>query len=365
MISKDRYFLDHNSTTPLCEVAGKAMLEIMAEPYNASSIHGYGREAKKILSTARKDILESLKSHSASLIFTSSGTESNNMALNCIKEIEKIACSTVEHISLLKPAEGKDAELISVDENGVIKLDALEEFLKKNEGQKTLVSVMHANNETGVIQPIKEISELVFKYNGFLHVDASQSFGKIDFSFDDLGADLLTISAHKINGPKGIAALVVKSGLEILPFIIGGGQEKFLRGGTENLPAIVGFAAAAKYRLNNLKEYQNSCKELIEYFESKLKAKYPKAVIFGDGVTRLPNTSNFAISGKNSETELIKLDLKGFCLSAGSACSSGRVNNSHVLKAMNVDESLVKAALRLSIGEGSSKGEIDRLLEVI
>lgn len=363
MLSKNRYFLDHNSTTPLCKNAREAMLETIAEPYNASSIHGFGRDAKKILSNARRDILDTLKSPAASLIFTSSGTESNNMTLNCINGIEKIICSAVEHISLLKPAEMKQAEILGVDANGIVKLDELEELLEQSESKKTLVSVMHANNETGVIQPIEEISQIVFKYNSFLHVDASQSFGKINFSFDDLGADLLTISAHKINGPKGTAALVVKSGLEVLPFIIGGGQEKFLRGGTENLPAIAGFAAAARERAESLIDYQRHSKGLIEYFENGLKKKYPDAVIFGEGVERIHNTSNFAILGRNSETELIKLDLKGFCLSAGSACSSGRVNNSHVLKAMGIDESLVKAALRLSVGEGTGKENIGELLD--
>jgi cysteine desulfurase len=361
---KKQIFLDYNATAPLLKVAKDAMLETLDLPLNPSSIHYFGREGKKLLNQARSKILESLGTNSAALVFTSSGTESNNMALNAI-DADNYFISAIEHISVSAPAKLKNTNIIKVDNQGLIILEDLESNLKKVASKKIFVSIIHANNETGVIQDVKAISQIVFKYNGILHIDASQSFGKIPLNFDDLGADLMTISSHKIGGAKGVASLIIKSGLEIKPFILGGGQEKFMRAGTENLPAIIAFAEAAKFIVSNLANYKNHSENLRNYFESELLKKYSEAIIFSKNATRLPNTSNFAILGRKSETELIRLDLKGFAVSSGSACSSGKVSISNVLTAMGYDEQTAKSAIRLSIGIETRKEEIEKFCEAI
>lgn len=363
---KNIRYLDHNATTPLKKSAREAMLAVMDAPYNPSSIHSYGREAKKILNDATKKLLTSIGAENASIIFTSSGTESNNTALNALKDIEVFITSAIEHVSIAKPLESKKNVIkIAVDNEGMVKLEELKKTLKENSGKKILVSIIHSNNETGVIQNAKEIAKIVFENKGFLHFDCSQSLGKINFSFDDIGADMVTLSSHKLGGPKGVAALIIKKGLEFTPFISGGGQQKFLRAGTENLPAIAGFAEAVSESVSNLKKYDEHCKKLISYFESKLKEKYPDALIFSKNSERLPNTSNFAIRGKKSETELIKLDLKGFCLSSGSACSSGKVSTSHVLTAMGYEKEIAECAIRLSVGLENNIDEISELCNIM
>lgn len=373
MIQKDTVFLDYNATTPLKDEVKVAMLNLMGKPLNPSSVHSFGRGAKSILTKSRNKITESLGADGASLIFTSSGTEANNLAMNCLKDVSAIMISEIEHISVIKPveklAEQNTLEIkkIPVDEKGLINKVFLknqaEEF--KARDIKFLTSIILANNETGIIQNINDIAPFIYENGGYLHVDASQAMGKINFDFNSLNVDMATISAHKIGGPLGAAGLMVKSGLAIEPFLTGGGQEKYLRAGTENLPAISGFAKSVELAANNVSKYQSHCKSLIAKFEDSLINKYPDSVIFSQIEGRLPNTSCFAIPGKKSETQLINLDLKGFALSSGSACSSGRVSTSHVLTAMGYSKEISECAIRLSVGIETSESDIQRLIDIL
>ncbi len=357
-------YFDYNATTPLREGVWEAMSEVAAKPLNASSIHSYGREAKKILSDARARIQKCFSAEGATVVFTSSGTESNNMALVCIKGVENIVTTEIEHVSISKPASFLKNILIPVDENGVVKLEKLKEVCEKLKGTKFIVSIIHANNETGVIQDIKTISKTVFEGGGFLHVDASQAAGKIAFDFNSLGCDMATISAHKFGGPKGAAALIIKSGLEVLPFLHGGGQEKFLRAGTENIAAIVGMAKAAEIAVENLKTESEKVKEIRGLIESEILKISPEAKIYGSKVERIPNTISVSLQPQGSETQLINLDLENISISAGAACSSGRVVTSHVLTAMGVPQEDAKCAIRISLGWNNTLNEAKQFLTV-
>jgi cysteine desulfurase len=364
MNEKRNIFFDYNATTPLRDGVWAAMEKVAAQPLNASSIHSFGRDAKKILNDARSKIQKAFGAEGASVVFTSCGTESNNMALVCIKGVETIVTSEVEHVSISKPASFLKNILVAVDSNGQIKLQRLREVCESLKGTKFLVSIIHANNETGVIQDIKSISQIVFENGGFLHVDASQSAGKIEFDFNSLGCDMATISAHKIGGPKGAAALIVKSGLEILPMLHGGGQEKYLRAGTENIAAIVGFAEAAQLAVSKGKEEREKVKEIRDFIEFEIKKISPEAEIFGTKAERLPNTISIYLPNSTSETHLINFDLEGVAISAGSACTSGRVVTSHVLIAMGVDAEKAKSAIRISLGWNSTLNEAKQFLSI-
>jgi cysteine desulfurase len=362
MNKKQKIYFDYNATAPVRPEAVNAFLEVASNPYNASSIHSFGRESKKILSEARNKIQKSFGAEGATIIFNSCGTESNNMALVCLKDIRTIITSEIEHISIAKPASFMNNILLPVDNNGIIKLNNLEDVCKSLKGSKFLVSVIHANNETGVIQPVKEIANIIFENGGYFHIDASQSAGKIDFDFNNLGCDMATISAHKFGGLKGAAALIVKSGLEIRPFLHGGSQEKYLRAGTENIPAIVAMAKASEVAVKNLKEESAKILELRNFIEQGIKDISPEAIIYGNKVDRLPNTLMVSLRGQNSETQMINFDLKNICVSAGAACSSGRVVTSHVLIAMGVDQEDAKCAIRISLGVGNNIEEVKYFL---
>ncbi len=364
MAARDNIYFDHNATTPLRDVAFNAMAAIIKQPLNASSIHSYGREAKKLLTDARNKIQKLISAEGATVLFTSSGTESNNMALVCIKGIETVVVSEAEHPSISKPASYMRNQLIPVDENGIVVFEKLQEITAALKGTKYIVSIIHANNETGVIQPVREIANIVFANGGFLHIDASQSVGKVEFDFNSLGCDMATISAHKFGGPKGAAALVVKSGLEIVPFIHGGSQEKYLRAGTENLAAIVGMAAALEEATVNMKAESAKVNEIREYIEKGILEISPEAEIYGTKSPRLPNTISVSLKPSNSETQLINLDLKGIAISAGSACTSGRVVTSHVLTAMGVAQDKAQCAIRISLGWNNTLEEAKKFLSV-
>lgn len=353
MIKKIIY-LDNNATTATRPEVIKAMADVMRVPNNASSVHSFGREAKKLVSEARQKVAKFAGAEGAEVIFTSSGTESNSLAVKGFKSADYILISAVEHLSIIKPAQEKEASIIPVDENGVVKIDALRRMLKNTPG-KALVSVQLANNETGVIQPVKEIAEVVYANGGHLHCDAVQASGKIKVDFNRLNTDMMTVSAHKFGGPQGAAALIIKKGIEISAIQTGGGQEKGFRAGTENVPAIVGFGVAAE-----LAERINP--ELRDYMEKKLKAFASDITIFGENSARLPNTSCFSAGNMNSETQVIALDLAGVAVSNGSACSSGKVSASHVLSAMGVDKEKASKAIRVSLSHETTREEIDGFL---
>lgn len=394
-MSKPHIFLDYNATTPILPSALEALSAAYALPLNPSSIHYFGREGKKLLQNSRASIANSIDADGAEIIFTGTGTEANNLVITGLHLSKKLIVSSIEHPSILKPAEGKGAELVKANSDGTINLNHLEELLQKHADFRPLVSIMYANNETGVIQPITEIADIIFKYNGYFHCDASQAAGKLPLSFHNSRADLMTISAHKLGGAKGAAALIVKKGIHLNAQIVGGGQEKGYRAGTENLPAIASFAAALaeitkrisktndqipsnlvdidsqsqKPLQNTLQNYSTSLdfwSEKIKYHvENELKKIAPESVIFGEKAAhRLPNTICVATPNITSETQLINYDLAGISLSSGSACSSGRVNVSHVLLAMGVDPELAKCAVRVSLGWLNTTEDANRFLEV-
>ena len=347
-------YLDYNATSPLRADIKEVMLEVLGEPLNASSVHGYGRAARKRLEDARRQIADAISVFPNEIIFTSSGTESNNLALRGIKG-RKVLVSAIEHPSVLKAVE--NSTLIPVDGQGVVKLDALEKLLSSGEPNTVLVSVMLGNNETGVIQPIAEISALCRKHGALLHVDAVQAVGKLPLDMGLLGADMMTMSAHKAGGPVGVGVLVLRQNLPITSLLTGGGQELGRRAGTENIAAIAAFGALMAKGLD--KEAVTRTKELRDRMEAEIHAFAPDAVFFGDMTDRLPNTSMFAMPHVSSETQLMAFDLAGIAVSAGSACSSGKIEVSHVLKAMEVGGEVAASAIRVSIGTATAWEELE------
>ena len=333
-------YLDYNATAPMRPEVAARMQELAGVPLNASSVHKYGREAKKHLEDARKTIADVISAWSNEIVFCASGTEANNWALKGFAD-KKIIVSAIEHNSVLF---GQDTFPVTAD--GVVDLAALDALLAKS--SPYLVSVMLANNETGVIQPIHEVSEICKKHGALLHCDAVQGLGKIPVDFGAIGADMMTVSAHKCGGPVGAAALVVRRDLAIKPLLTGGGQELGRRAGTENVIAITGFAKAVELFDFG---YMRALRNWLDTMEKDV------PVVFGKSAERLPNTSCIAMPGVSGEVQLMNFDLKGFAVSAGSACSSGRIERSHVLAAMGAGE-LAGNAIRVSGGWNTTQDEI-------
>ncbi len=351
-------YMDNNATSLIDPQVLAAMNDIAKMPLNASSLHAYGRKARALVEQARDGVAKLVNAKKHRVIFTSSGTESNNMALAGLDNY-KILVSGIEHASVLKM--GRQEFSIPVTANGIIAIAALEGLLQQHAGEKILVSVMLANNETGIVQPIKEIAQLVHQYGGVMHTDAVQCVGKIAVDITDLGVDMLTISAHKFGGPQGAAALIVANNVPLRPILVGGGQEYGYRAGTENIAAICGFGAAAKYAVENVsKMYKVAA--LRDKIEGEIKAFAPNCVIFGQDVLRLPNTSLIAMPGVASDTQLMHFDMAEIALSSGSACSSGKVETSHVLLAMGVNPALAQCALRISLGIDNTEQEAGQLI---
>ncbi len=346
-------YLDHNATAPLQPKAVAAMQQWLGVPANPSSAHGFGRAAKKQLEDARKTIAEAISCWPGEIIFTGSGTEANATALHGFPE-RRILVSAVEHSSVLKNTGGG---YIPVDRNGIVDIAKLDAMLAEN-NTLALVSVMFANNETGVVQPIAEISAICKKHGALLHSDAVQALGKIAVDFSLLGADILTISGHKMGGPVGSSALVIKNNIALKPLLTGGGQELGRRAGTENIAAIAGFAAAVE--AIDLAHMQK-LRVWLDDMEAAMQAA--GGIIFGKDVPRLPGTSCVAMLGVGNETQLIDFDLNGFAVSAGSACSSGRIEPSHVLLAMGVSPELAGCAIRISGGWNSTEDEIKKFTQ--
>jgi cysteine desulfurase len=341
-------YLDYNATAPVRPEVLAVMQELQALSLNPSSIHASGRYAKKILEDSRKTIAERINCFPNEVIFCGCGSEANNWALSAFG---KVLVSSVEHSSVLKTTqarhsrEGGNPETIPVDSEGIVSLEWLDTRLANKD--IAVVSVMLANNETGVIQPIREVAAITRKHNVLLHCDAVQALGKIAFDYSQLGADMVTLSAHKMGGPVGAAALIVRNNLPIKPFIVGGGQELNRRAGTENIPAIAGFAEAiARIDLDFFTKLQKWFQEM----EQGIASIAPKAVIFGKASERLPNTSCIAMPNAPSETQLIAFDIEKIAVSAGSACSSGTLEPSHVLKAMGIIPEIASCAIRISGG---------------
>jgi cysteine desulfurase len=355
-MSKKFVYLDNNATTALEPLVLESMGEVMREPLNASATHSLGRKGNSIIEAARAKILKLANADEARVIFTASGTEANNLAIKGLMGY-KVLVSTIEHPSVLKTAMENSGTVIPVMGNGIVDIAALEDLLKAHLGEKILISVMLANNETGIIQPLKEVVALAKKYNAIVHTDAAQCFGKIAVDMADLGVDMLTISAHKFGGPQGAAALVAKKSVPLAAQMIGGGQEQNYRAGTHNVAAICGFGVAVDIAFNT-----KSDSGLRDEMEKQLQAISPDVTIFGKGQNRLPNTSYIAMPNVAYETQLIHFDLNGIAVSAGSACSSGKIESSHVLRAMGVVDESAKTTIRVSLGKNNTKNDINTFI---
>jgi cysteine desulfurase len=365
----DRVYLDWNATTPLRREAREAMQTAWDLAGNPSSVHAEGRQARRLVEDARASISVAIGALPRNVVFTSGGTEGNALALMpgvrraSGPAVKRLVVSAIEHPSVL--AGGRfpsDAiEAIGVSGSGVVDLERLRATL--NNGPPALVSVMLANNETGALQPIQEVATIVHAAGGLLHIDAIQAVGKISFDINAINADLVTLSAHKIGGPKGVGALVLADGVAgFEPLIRGGGQELGRRAGTENVAGIAGFGAAAKATHLAMEGDAIRVESLRNRLERGLR-ETPGAIVFSDDVPRLPNTTLFAVPGLRAETAVIGFDLAGIAVSSGSACSSGKVQPSHVLQAMGFGPELAQGAVRLSLGWSTSEEEIDYCLE--
>lgn len=384
MTATGRLYLDHNATTPVRPEVAEAMARALALPGNPSSVHAEGREARKALEQARSQVAALLGARPEAVIFASGGSEANATALapgfadcdgtaSCSRDpAELLLFSATEHACVRDghrfPADR--AEAIPVDADGLVDLAWIEDRLARlraeRPGARALVSVHLANNETGVLQPLREIAAIVHRHGGLLHADAVQAAGKIAIDMGDLGADVVAVSAHKCGGPKGVGAIVLRTpALDLADKLVrGGGQERGWRAGTENLPGIVGFGAAAAIAARDLASEGERLTGLRARLESGIKGLRGDLVIFGERAARLPNTTAFAAPGMKAETALIRYDLAGIALSSGSACSSGKVRRSHVLTAMGVDPAMSEGALRASLGWTTSEADIDRFLAV-
>jgi cysteine desulfurase len=364
-----RVYLDWNATTPLRPEARAAMVAAFDLIGNPSSVHAEGRQARRLVEEARVTLAAAVGALPRNVIFTSAGTEANALALSpglrgpSGGPVERLLVSAVEHASVLAGGRFPADKVghIRVTRAGVVDLDHLRALLK--DGPPALVSIMAANNETGALQPVAEAARIVHEAGGLLHVDAIQALGKIPFNINAVGADLATFSAHKIGGPKGIGALVEAEGLAGLePVLRGGGQELNRRAGTENVAGIAGFGAAVKAALQAFPEDAKRMASLRDRLENGIRA-IAGATIFSDDTERLQNTILFTAPGLKAETAVIGFDLDGIAVSSGSACSSGKVQPSHVLSAMGFDPAVAQGAVRLSLGWSTEPDDINRALE--
>lgn len=350
-------YLDHNATTRVRPVARDAVAAALAECGNPSSVHRAGRAARRLLAESRAAVARSIGLPAGGeIVFTSGGTEANALALSGLAR--RVLRSSIEHDSVR--AAVPDAIVIPVRHDGAADIDALERLLAATPAP-ALVSVMAANNETGVKQPVAEIVRIAHAAGALVHCDAVQAIGKIPFDMAALGLDLATVSAHKLGGPQGVAALAVAPGVVLLPRLTGGGQEKGLRAGTENLPGIAGFAAAIVEAVAELDDFA-ALAILRDRMEAALLAAEARAVVAGHAAPRLANTSCIALPGLPAETQVMALDLAGIGVSAGSACSSGKVRPSHVLEAMGYPPEIARAAIRISLGRDTTAAEIDQFI---
>ena len=365
----ERVYLDWNATTPLRPEAKAAMAAAWDISGNPSSVHAEGRQARRLVEEARASIAAAVGGRPQDVIFSSGGTEANALALTpglrrgAGQPAERLLVSAIEHTSVLSggrfPAE--TIATIKVTPSGVVDLGHLRALL--HDGPPALVSVMLANNETGAIQPVAEVAEIVHAAGGLLHVDAIQALGKLPFDIRSMGADLVTLSAHKIGGPKGVGALVLAADVQGLePLLRGGGQELGRRAGTENVAGIAAFGAAAKAAMGLLEGNAARLRDLRDSLEQGLRQTRGMIVFSGDA-QRLPNTTLFTVPGLKAETAVIGFDLAGIAVSSGSACSSGKVQPSHVLAAMGLGRDLAQGAVRLSLGWSTSQTDIDMTLE--
>ena len=369
-----RFYLDWNATSPLWPEVKEAMLRAFDSVGNASSIHQEGQQARAIVERARRALGEAIDAPAQAIVLTGGATEANNQVLRTHALYTKrpfIVCSAVEHPSVLEVVEELDetfrkvrAAILGVDHQGRLDLVELERLL--GEGA-TLVSVMYANNEIGNVYPIKEIADMCRAHDALCHVDATQAFGRLPLSFRELGVDIMTLSVHKMGGPKGVGALIVREGLVQESMMAGGHQERGRRPGTENVPAIAGLAAVSRLVRERRQAWQESMEARRAHLLARLMELLPEGSVElrGDQAARLPNTLNLAFEGVTGEDALLSLDLGGVSASSGSACTAGSIEPSHVVLAMGFGSSEAKRSVRLSVGPGEGVEDLDEAAEVI
>jgi len=366
-----KVYLDHAATTPLFPQVVEAMTDFLREHYgNPSSQHSFGRVAKAYLEQARLDVAGLINATADEVFFTSGGTEADNIAILGSAALTKkrhLITSPVEHHAVLDTCEylrgqGFDLTVLDVDEHGMVQPETLQKALRDD---TFLVTVMHANNEVGTINPIRELARLTHEAGALIHVDAVQSVGKIEVDMADLPVDMLTLSAHKINGPKGVGALYIRKGLSLQRRTYGGGQEKKLRSGTENLPGIVGFGVAAALTSHIWREEAVRCRNLRDLFISGILNSIAASRLNGHPTERLPHNANLSFDYIEGEALLLHLDLQGIACSSGSACSSGTQSPSHVLSAMGLNDAWLHSAVRFTLGHGVDEQQIRYVIQVL
>jgi len=369
-----RVYFDYNATTPLTPEVIEAVARASRDTFgNASSVHHFGQQAKAALDDARSELATLIHGDPSEIVFTSGGTEADNMAIRGAAEAieptgrRHLIASAIEHEAVLNTLKalarrGWRTTLLPVDDSGIVSPDRLREALADD---TALVSIMHANNEIGTIQPIAELAQLAHARGALLHTDAVQSVGKIPVDVRALGADLLSLSAHKFNGPKGAGALWIKRGTRLLPTVTGGKHERNRRAGTENVPAIVGLGVAARLAGGKLGAEAARVAALRDHLEEGILGGVPGTAVNGARGSRVPNTSNISFDRVEAESLLIALDLEGIAVSTGSACSSGTLEPSHVLRAMGLSTHRTQNSLRFSLGMFSTEAEVDRVVEVL
>ncbi len=369
-----RIYLDHNATTPLHPAVVDRMTEALREEFgNPSSVHHFGQRAKAAVDEARSAVAALIGADPPEVVFTSGGTEGDNLAIRGVAEAlepsgrRHLIASAIEHEAVLNTLKalarrGWQTTLLPVGESGIVSPDALRAALTDD---TALVSVMHANNEIGTIQPIAELARLAHERGALFHTDAVQSAGKIPVDVKGLGVDLLSVSAHKFYGPKGVGAIWIRRGLRLLPPTTGGKQERSRRAGTENVAGIVGMGVAAQVALRKMKDEAVRIGALRDRLEEGIVRAVPGTVINGTRELRVPNTTNISFDRVEAESLLIGLDLEGVAVSTGSACSSGTLEPSHVLKAMGFPPHRTQNSIRFSLGTGNTEADVDRVIGVL
>jgi cysteine desulfurase len=369
-----RVYLDHNATTPVApSVADRMDQAVRAAWGNASSVHHFGQQAKAVVDEARADVAALLSAEASEVVFTAGGTEGDNFAIRGAAEAleasgrKHLIASAIEHEAVLNTLKalarrGWTVSLLPVDHSGIVQPEALRQAMTD---RTAIVSVMHANNEIGTIQPIAELAAIARAHGALVHTDAVQTAGKIPIDVKSLGVDLLSISAHKFYGPKGVGALWLRKGVRLLPFMTGGRQERNRRAGTENVPGIAGLGTAARRAMQKMRDETARLEGLRDRLERGILAAVPGAALNGAAEPRVANTTNISFERIESESLLIGLDLEGIAVSSGSACSSGTLEPSHVLKAMGLPHARTLSSIRFSLGESNTEEDVDRVIRVL
>lgn len=366
-------YLDNSETTPIkSEVLQEMMPYLTTEYGNASSLYSVGRSAKRAIEKARNRVAELLNCNHNEIYFTGGGSESDNIALKGFAYANKekgnhIITSKIEHPAILETCktlerQGFEVSYINVNEDGIIDVEELRKSIKTN---TILISVMTANNEVGTVQPIEEIAKIAHDNNIVFHTDAVQAIGNVRIDVEKMKIDMLSLSSHKINGPKGVGALYIKNGIEVEKFINGGHQEKDRRAGTENVAGIVGIGKAAEIARKNMETHIRNLSKIRDYYIKKVQKEIPNIRINGSMENRLPGNANISFKGINASELIFKLDERGICVSSGSACSSGNTNPSHVLTAMNVPEVYLNSAIRTTFGDNNTFEQVDYVVKIL